>query len=213
VNWKSYGLSQSKNSLPQGPFVFAISVTSPFIKFKNASKETIDSSDELIEEIRRALMQAGQKLSRHIKREARAADLERKKAYIEKFGPILVEGLVEITGASEARKKKAIKGLDTILGKDADSAEEALNKAQERLDKLKEKEGKKNPSRATKTEAKTEEVELEEVVDVLEEKPSKKAAKKASKKAPAKKKASKKVAKKATKKAAKKKTQKKASRR
>ena len=183
VNWKSYGLTQSKNSLPQGPFVFAISVTSPFIKFKNASKETIDSSDELIEEIRRALMQAGQKLSRHIKREARAADLERKKAYIEKFGPILVEGLVEITGASEARKKKAIKGLDTILGKDADSAEEALNKAQERLDKLKEKEGKKHPARATKIESQTEEIESEETVETVEEKPSKKSTKKATKKA------------------------------
>ena len=150
VNWKSYGLSQSKNSLPQGPYVFAISVTSPFIKFKNASKETIDASDELIEEIRRALMQAGQKLSRHIKREARAADLERKKAYIEKFGPILVEGLVDIVGASETRKKKAIQGLDTILGRDADSAEEALNKAQERLDKLKEKEEHKSSEEVVK---------------------------------------------------------------
>lgn len=187
VNWKSYGLSQSKNSLPQGPFVFAISVTSPFIKFKNASKETIDSSDELIEEIRRALMQAGQKLSRHIKREARAADLERKKAYIEKFGPILVEGLVEITGASEARKKKAIKGLDTILGKDADSAEEALNKAQERLDKLKEKEEKKGSLKSV-AQAKSD----KEGSEVLEEKPLKKVEKKANKKA-SKKKTKKKV--------------------
>ena len=55
VNWRSYGLGQPKGSLPQGPYVFAISVTSPFIKFKNASKETIDASDELVEEIRRAL--------------------------------------------------------------------------------------------------------------------------------------------------------------
>lgn len=140
VNWKSYGLSQSKNSLPQGPYVFAISVTSPFIKFKNASKETIDSSDELIEEIRRALMQAGQKLSRHIKREAKAADLERKKKYIEKFGPILVNGLIEITNSSQARKKRAMEGLDVILGRDTDSAEEELNEAQQRLNLLKEQE-------------------------------------------------------------------------
>ena len=107
VNWRSYGLAQSKRNLPQGPYVFAISVTSPFIKFKNASKETIDASDDLVEELRRALMQAGQKLSRHIKREDKAADLERKRAHIEKFGPILVEGLAKITGASKARKEKA----------------------------------------------------------------------------------------------------------
>jgi len=136
VNWKSYGLQQSKNSLPKGPYVFAISVTSPFIKFKNASKETIDSSDDLIEEIRLALMQAGQKLSRHIKREAKADDLERKKNHIAKFGPILVEGLAAITGSSDARKKRATKGLDKILGKDADTAEAELEQAEERLNKL-----------------------------------------------------------------------------
>jgi len=168
----------------EGSFVFAISVTSPFIKFKNASKETIDSSDELIEEIRRALMQAGQKLSRHIKREARAADLERKKAYIEKFGPILVEGLVGIIGASDARKKKAIKGLDVILGKDADSAEAALNKAQERLDKLKAKEG---------TATKSSEDEESEAVEAVADSGSKTSSKKASKKKASKKKASKKA--------------------
>ncbi len=178
VNWKSYGLSQSKNSLPQGSFVFAISVTSPFIKFKNASKETIDSSDELIEEIRRALMQAGQKLSRHIKREARAADLERKKAYIEKFGPILVEGLVGIIGASDARKKKAIKGLDVILGKDADSAEAALNKAQERLDKLKAKEGTATGSNENKSEADGEDTKVVEVKKASAKKTAKKKSKK-----------------------------------
>jgi DNA topoisomerase-6 subunit B len=221
VNWKSYGLSQSKNSLPQGPYVFAVSVTSPFIKFKNASKETIDSSDELIEEIRRALMQAGQKLSRHIKREARAADLERKKAYIEKFGPILVEGLVGIVGASEARKKKALNGLDTILGKDADSAEEALNKAQERLDKLNEQEEKKASSKSSKVKAKKADLDEKEnseqaVDDDIAQKTAKKVSKnKASKKAVSKatKKTGKKVTKKTTAKKAKKKTARKASKR
>src|SRR5690606_16076462 len=34
VNWKTYGLSQPKDSLPIGPYIFAVSVVSPFIKFK-----------------------------------------------------------------------------------------------------------------------------------------------------------------------------------
>jgi DNA topoisomerase-6 subunit B len=140
VNWRSYGLNQQKNSLPVGPYVFAVSVTSPFIKFKNASKETIDGSDELIEEIRRALMQAGQKLSRHIRAEHKAADLERKLQHIEKFGPILVEGLARIVSASKAREKRAEEGLQKLLGRDTDTAEEALKAAEERLQALKEKE-------------------------------------------------------------------------
>lgn len=142
VNWRAYGLQQSKDSLPLGPYVFAISVVSPFIKFKNASKETIDSSDELVEEIRRALMQAGQKLSRHIRKEHKEADLERKIAHIEQFGPILIEYLGRISGAKESRKKKAAEGLRKLLGRDAQAAEKDLSDAEQRLEALKEQQKK-----------------------------------------------------------------------
>lgn len=142
VNWRAYGLQQSKNSVPSGPYVFAISVVSPFIKFKNASKETIDSSDELVEEIRRALMQAGQKLSRHIRKEHKEADLERKLAHIEQFGPILIEYLARITNAKESRKKKAEEGLQKLLGRDTRAAEKDLSEAEMKLQALKERQAK-----------------------------------------------------------------------
>lgn len=143
VNWKSYGLNQPKDSVPYGPYVFAVSMVSPFVKFKNASKETIDSSEELVEEIRLALMQAGQKLSRHIKKELREADLERKILHIEKFGPILIDGLARITGAGQIRVKKAKAGLEKILGRDTKDAKSELLEAQTRLSQLKVREHKK----------------------------------------------------------------------
>jgi DNA topoisomerase-6 subunit B len=142
VNWKSYGLAQPKDSLPVGSFVFAVSVVSPFIKFKNASKETIDASEELVEEIRRALMQAGQKLSRHIRHEMKEADLERKLAHIEQFGPILVEKLVLIAGANDSRRKKAEEGLKKILGRDSEAAMSDLEDAQTKLAEQKKKQAK-----------------------------------------------------------------------
>ncbi|HEY8279265.1 MAG TPA: DNA topoisomerase VI subunit B [Bdellovibrionota bacterium] len=143
VNWKTYGLGQPKESLPIGPYVFAVSVVSPFIKFKNASKETVDASEELVEEIRRALIQAGQKLSRHIRKETKEADLERKLAHIEQFGPILVESLVNITKSSEARKKKAEEGLMKLLGRDSKDAHEELAEADAKLKDLRAREAKK----------------------------------------------------------------------
>lgn len=146
VNWKSYGLSQPKGSLPIGPYIFAVSITSPFIKFKNASKETIDASEELVEEIRRALMQAGQKLSRFIKKESREADLERKLAHIEQFGPILVESLIRLTKGSDARKKKAEEGLRKLLGRDSEDAIAELEDAEQKLTAQKAREAKKTGS-------------------------------------------------------------------
>ena len=106
VNWRAYGLVQPKDSIPQGPYIIAVRVVSPFIKFKNASKETIDASDELVEEIRLALIQAGQRLSKYIRREAKENELEEKIRHIEQFGPILVEGLCRITKAPDTRKRK-----------------------------------------------------------------------------------------------------------
>lgn len=143
VNWRAYGLMQPKDSLPQGPFVFAVSVTSPFIKFKNASKETIDGGEDLIEEIRRTLMQAGQKLSRHIRAEDKAADLERKLQHIEKFGPILVEGLARIVGATKSREERAEEGLKKLLGREASDAEKAMSDAEVKLKSMQDKEKRK----------------------------------------------------------------------
>ena len=139
VNWRTYGLSQSKKSLPTGPYVFAVSVTSPFIKFKNASKETIDASEELVEEIRLSLMQSGQKLKKHIRKEKNTEDLLRKKEYIEKFAPILIRKIKDITGASKAEMAKGEKGLYAILSKDAAKAEKALGEAQLQLEEMKAK--------------------------------------------------------------------------
>lgn len=132
VNWKTYGLQQPKNSIPLGPYVIAVSVVSPFIKFKNASKETIDASDELVEELRLALIQAGQRLSRHINKEKRAADLEQKIRHIEQFGPILIETIGRITKVPSARLDKARDGLMKLLGRDAAAAEDELSQAVEK---------------------------------------------------------------------------------
>ena len=133
VNWRAYGLAQPKGGLPQGPYVVAVSVVSPFIKFKNASKETVDASDELVEEIRRALIQAGQRLSRHIRKEEKAADVEEKLRHIEMFGPILVSTLCRILKAPKARENKATEGLAKLLGRDAKVAEKELEEAAEIL--------------------------------------------------------------------------------
>lgn len=143
VNWKSYGLQQPKGSLPLGPYIFAVSVVSPFIKFKNASKETIDASEELVAEIRLALIQAGQKLSRHIKSELKEADLERKLQHIEQFGPILVEKLAVIVNAPKERVKRAEEGLKKILGRDSKEAVAELEEAQTKLEMQKKKDAKK----------------------------------------------------------------------
>lgn len=134
VNWRSYGIEQSKESIPIGPYAIAVSIVSPFIKFKNASKETIDASDELIQEIRLALIQAGQKLSKFVKKEAKAAELEAKIRHMEQFSPILVKSLIGISKEPKSRRKNLEIGLKKILGRDTNELEAELQKAEKTLD-------------------------------------------------------------------------------
>ena len=118
VNWKPYGIKQQSGNLPIGPFVVAVSIVSPFLKFKNASKETIDASDELVEEIRRALMQAGQKISKFLSSEEKSKEEKEKIEYIEKFTPILISSLARILDVNDSRQKKASQALSKLLRKD-----------------------------------------------------------------------------------------------
>ena len=169
VNWKAYGLAQQKNSLPLGPYVFAVSVTSPFIKFKNASKETIDANEDLVEEIRRTLMQTGQKLARHIKKEKKADDLERKTQYIKQFVPILVKKLGDITKANNKRLERAEKGIMKLLGQDTKEAEEALKTAESRLQQDTEKTEERKLQQDTEKTEETEERRLQQDTEKTEE--------------------------------------------
>jgi DNA topoisomerase-6 subunit B len=143
----------------------AISVVSPFIKFKNASKETIDASDELVEELRLALIQAGQRLSRHINKERRAEDLEQKIRHIEQFGPILIACIGRITKAPEKSLVKAKEGLMKLLGRDAEHAENELAVAEEKHAALKAKQDAKLGKNAVESEAELEEAPTDDAIE------------------------------------------------
>ena len=167
VNWKTYGLRQTRGLLPAGPYIIAVSIVSPFIKFKNASKETIDAADELVEEIRRALMKAGLRLSRHLKREHKAKELEAKTQKIEMFSPILVDTLCRILNAPKKRKVKAVEGLNKILGRDSKETKKQLQSAEEKLSKHLEMQ-KKRLSVFSEEDKKLKKLEQKDLLDEME---------------------------------------------
>jgi DNA topoisomerase-6 subunit B len=85
------------------------------------------------------LIQAGQKLSKHIRRETKENELEEKIRHIEQFCPILVDGLCRLSKAPDARRKKAEEGLVKILGRDAHNTKKELEQAHAVLEAHKKK--------------------------------------------------------------------------
>jgi DNA topoisomerase VI subunit B len=68
TNWRSYGLSQSRGSLPKGPVTVMVHVASVWVPFTSESKEAIASYPEIQKELRLGLQAVGRKLGMYVRK-------------------------------------------------------------------------------------------------------------------------------------------------
>jgi len=108
TNWRSYGLSQSRGSLPSGPVTVMVHVASVWVPFTSESKEAIASYPEIQKEIRLALQAVGRKLGMYLRRRLRVAQEGQRRS-------IFLRYLKEVAGA-----------VSTINGVDRDKLYEQL---------------------------------------------------------------------------------------
>jgi DNA topoisomerase-6 subunit B len=71
TNWRSYGLSQSRGSLPKGPVSIMVHMASVWVPFTSESKEAIANYPEIQKEIRLGLQAVGRKLGMFLRRRLR----------------------------------------------------------------------------------------------------------------------------------------------
>ena len=115
IEWRSYGLSQSKGALPLGPAVLFIHIASVWVPFTSESKEAIAAYPEIMKELRLALQDCGRRLSTHIRAHRRAVDEDKKRSYIEKYIPHIGIALREILGLTEKAEREAVITLKGVL--------------------------------------------------------------------------------------------------
>ncbi len=115
IDWRSYGLSQSKGALPMGPVVLFVHIASAWVPFTSESKEAVAAYPEIVRELRLALQECGRRLASHIRAHRRAVDEEKKKSYIEKYIPHIGIALREILGLTEKAEKNVVGTLKDIL--------------------------------------------------------------------------------------------------
>jgi len=115
VNWKSYGLAQSRDAVPLGPVVILIHIASVWVPFTSESKEAIAHYPEIIREMTFALQECGRQLSVFLSRRRRQAELERKRNFIEMYLPHLALGLREILSLNEKQETQIVSKLHKML--------------------------------------------------------------------------------------------------
>ncbi|MFO0924461.1 MAG: DNA topoisomerase VI subunit B [Pirellulales bacterium] len=68
MNWRSYGLSQSRGSLPNGPVTLIVHMASVWVPFTSESKEAVASYPEIEKELRLALQSVGRNLASFLRK-------------------------------------------------------------------------------------------------------------------------------------------------
>ncbi len=115
IDWRSYGLSQSRGALPTGPVLLFVHIASAWVPFTSESKEAVAAYPEILRELRLALQECGRKLATHIRAHRRAVEEEKKRSYIEKYIPHIGIALREILGFSESAENNLVATLKDVL--------------------------------------------------------------------------------------------------
>jgi len=115
TGWRNYALQQSAGALPTGPLIIMVHMASVWVPFTSESKEAVAHYPEIIKEVRLALQECGRRLAVFIRRRRKAAESERKKAYIHKYIPHIAIALREMLELSERQEKTLVTQLTDVL--------------------------------------------------------------------------------------------------
>jgi DNA topoisomerase-6 subunit B len=115
LNWKPYGLVQSKGSLPCGPLTVVVHMASVWVPYTSESKEAIASYPEIMKEIRLSLQECGRRLGSHVRKTIRIRQELKKRSYIEQYIPAIGEALRDILDLKEKHVAAVCRNLKNIL--------------------------------------------------------------------------------------------------
>ena len=137
-NWRSYGLSQSRGQLPQGPVTVMVHMASVWVPFTSESKEAIAGYPEIQKELRLALQAVGRKLGMYLNARNRVkAEGERRSVFL-RYLKEVADAVGAINDLSEKRQKELYEQLLHVAKR---KTAEADTKLDERGKKVKEENG------------------------------------------------------------------------
>ncbi len=102
TNWRSYGLSQSRGTLPKGPVSLMVHMASVWVPFTSESKEAIASYPEIQKEIRLGIQAVGRKLGMFLRRRLRVKQqLDRREVFL-RYLKEVSNAVSEINGVKQS---------------------------------------------------------------------------------------------------------------
>jgi DNA topoisomerase-6 subunit B len=96
INWRNYGLQQTKDELPTGAAIVLIHLASTNIPYTSESKEAIAAIPEIMDEVRLCLQEVGRKLREYVERKERLQKKRKKEDILNKILPLLAKKVCEV---------------------------------------------------------------------------------------------------------------------
>ena len=102
VDWKRYGLDQpGGRGIPKGPAAVLIHLASTNVQFTSEAKEAVAVNEEVLGEIRRALMDVGKGLRSHLKKSSQRKKAQEKFELINVILPEISQKSSQLLGREE----------------------------------------------------------------------------------------------------------------
>lgn len=147
IEWKRYGVQDIENA----PLTIFINFISVYVPYTSAGKQAIADEDEVIEELRLALMDAARRVARHIVGKRREKEKQEKKRMYLKYATEVALAVSELTGKPKTEIEKKL--LNTVLKRlklEEEEDKKILEASDEEIEKQLEKEAKKEEKKKEK---------------------------------------------------------------
>jgi DNA topoisomerase VI subunit B len=127
VDWKRYDMKDFENT----PITIFVNLVSMYVPYTSAGKQSVSGEDEVIKEIRMALMDVGRRFHRYHSKMRREIEREARMNALLKYSAELAAAVAKLTGRDE---KKLAKTLQTLIAKKLKLEDKAEKEAQEAED-------------------------------------------------------------------------------
>jgi DNA topoisomerase VI subunit B len=114
TNWRAYGLTQSRGSLPSGPVTIMVHMASVWVPFTSESKEAVAGYPEIQKDLRLALQSVGRKLGMFLRRRNRVKhEGQRRQIFLRYLGEVAEA----VSGINRTDKKQLYERLLEVAKK------------------------------------------------------------------------------------------------
>jgi DNA topoisomerase VI subunit B len=131
TNWRAYGLSQSRGSLPSGPVTILVHMASVWVPFTSESKEAVASYPEIQKELRLGLQTVGRKLAMYVRRRQMVKqEGERRTIFLRYLGEVAEA----VSGINETDRAALYEQLLKVAKKKTAAADTKFDKSGQAID-------------------------------------------------------------------------------